>query len=131
MCDAKVISFMLCNVCMKRKPNNLKNKKIPLHIQNFWQCAKNNQNKIFTKHTDTSETWSSFTMTFYSLLHMRFCNLLTTMQDKADTCTRFVKSRGPIIVVQVCDCRTGYSFFIYYSSVEVDVMTCPRILITA
>jgi len=62
---------------------------------------------------------------------MRFCNLLTTMQDKADTCTRFVKSRGPIIVVQVCDCRTGYSFFIYYSSVEVDVMTCPRILITA
>jgi len=40
------------------------------------------------------------------------------MQDKADIFTRFVKSRGQIIVVQVHDCRTGYSFFIYYNSVE-------------
>jgi len=62
---------------------------------------------------------------------MRFCNLLTTMQNKADTFTRFVKSSGQIIVVQVHDCRTGYNFFIYYNSVEVNVMTCPRILITA
>jgi len=63
---------------------------------------------------------------------MKFCNLLTTIQDKADTFTRFVKSRGQITVVQVHDCRTGYIFFfIYYNSVEVDVVTCPRILVTA
>ena len=43
---------------------------------------------------------------------MRFCNLLTTMQDKAYTYTEFVKSKGQVIVVQVHDYTTGYSFFI-------------------
>jgi len=52
-------------------------------------------------------------MTYYSLLIMRFYNLLTTMQDKADTFTRFVKSRGQITGVQVHDCRTGYIFFLF------------------
>jgi hypothetical protein len=61
---------------------------------------------------------------------MRFCNLLRTMQDKADIFTIFVKRRGQIIVVQVYDSRTGYSFF-YLLQFSRDIMTCPRILITA
>jgi len=52
-------------------------------------------------------------MTYYSPPIMKFCNLLTTIQDKADTFTRFVKSRGQITVVQVHDCRTGYIFFLF------------------
>lgn len=110
-CDANVVFFMLCNACTKIKPNNnLKNKKHHYISRNFDNVQKIAKIKYLPNIYDTSETWNSFTMTYYSLLIMRFCNLLTTMQDKADTFTRFVNSRGQIIVVQVHDCRTGYSF---------------------
>lgn len=109
-CDANVISFMLCNACMKIKPNNnLKNKKHYYISRNFDSVQKISKIKYLPNMYDT--TWNSFTMTYYSLWILRFCNLLTTMQDNADTFTRFVKSRGQIIVVQVHDHRTGYSFF--------------------